>query len=433
MKRMLKALADPPVATNAPVADEVKHTTCYMCACRCGIKVSLRDGTIRYIEGNRRHPVNRGVLCAKGSAGIMQHCSPARLSKPLLRTGPRGSGEFREIEWDEAIGIAVRWLSAIRSSNPNKLALFTGRDPSQALTGWWAMQFGTANYAAHGGFCSVNMAAGGLYTIGGSFWEFGEPDWDHTKYFMWRAFSQWRSSWLSREGVAAVITYVPSVSFGIGWILFRRSSELWPTLGFLTCVGAIATVGCTGYIYRSLKPIPAWCNGLVVPSYLSLSAMTGVLWLAALSNVFGYQLRWLDNVVILTISLALLLKLSYWRFIDGSHSNSTPESATGLGSLGKIRLLEAPHTSENYLLKEMGFRIARKHSQKLRMISVCLGFALPFALVLTTCFASGVFVPICWLLAASTAMIGVLVERWLFFAEAKHTVTLYYGRELGRS
>jgi len=175
---------DPPVATQAPVADEVKYTTCYMCACRCGIKVSLRDGKIRYIEGNRDHPVNRGVLCGKGSAGIMQHYSPARLRKPLLRTGARGSGEFREIEWDEALSIATGWLGAIRAKDPKKLAFFTGRDQSQALTGWWAQQFGTLNYAAHGGFCSVNMAAGGLYTIGGAFWEFGEPDWENTRYFM---------------------------------------------------------------------------------------------------------------------------------------------------------------------------------------------------------------------------------------------------------
>jgi len=175
---------DPKVATNAPVADEVKYTTCYMCACRCGIKVSLRNGAIRYIEGNKNHPVNKGVLCAKGSAGIMQHYSPARLRKPLLRTGERGSGEFREIEWEEAMSIATEWLGNIRRTDPKKLAFFTGRDQSQALTGWWATQFGTLNYAAHGGFCSVNMAAGGLYTIGGSFWEFGEPDWDRTKYFM---------------------------------------------------------------------------------------------------------------------------------------------------------------------------------------------------------------------------------------------------------
>ncbi|BAV49931.1 DMSO reductase subunit A [Mesorhizobium loti] len=155
-----------------------------MCACRCGIDVHIKDGKVRYINGNRDHPVNRGVICGKGSSGIMQHYSPARLKKPLLRSGPRGSGAFREIEWEEAFSIATERLSAIRRTDPKKLAFFTGRDQSQSLTGWWASQFGTPNFAAHGGFCSVNMAAGGLYTIGGSFWEFGEPDWDNTRYFM---------------------------------------------------------------------------------------------------------------------------------------------------------------------------------------------------------------------------------------------------------
>jgi len=174
----------PYVNTSPDVADEFKYTTCYMCACRCGIKVYLQDGSIRYIQGNRDHPVNKGVLCAKGSAGIMTQNSPAKLTKPLKRVGPRGSGEFEEIEWEEAMEIASGWLSRIRATDPKKLAFFTGRDQSQALTGWWASQFGTPNYSAHGGFCSVNMAAAGLYSIGGSFWEFGEPDWEHTKYLM---------------------------------------------------------------------------------------------------------------------------------------------------------------------------------------------------------------------------------------------------------
>ena len=169
---------------SPPVSDEVKSTTCYMCACRCGIKVHLTDGRIRYIEGNPEHPVNRGVLCAKGAAGIMQHYAPARLTKPLKRIGERGECEFEEIEWDEALATATEWLGRIREADPTKLAFFTGRDQSQALTGWWASQFGTPNYAAHGGFCSVNMAAAGFYTIGGSFWEFGEPDWERTRYFM---------------------------------------------------------------------------------------------------------------------------------------------------------------------------------------------------------------------------------------------------------
>ncbi|MGB0134911.1 molybdopterin oxidoreductase family protein [Dokdonella sp.] len=169
---------------DRPTGDEVKTTTCYMCACRCGIRVHLKDGRVRYIDGNPRHPVNRGVICAKGSAGIKQHYSPARLSRPLLRVGERGAGEFREIEWEEALALAATWLGDIRKRNPDELAFFTGRDQSQALTGWWAQQFGTINYAAHGGFCSVNMAAAGMYTFGGSFWEFGEPDWDLTRYLM---------------------------------------------------------------------------------------------------------------------------------------------------------------------------------------------------------------------------------------------------------
>jgi len=172
------------VDTSPKVSDEVKTTTCYMCACRCGIKVHLKDGRVRYIEGNRDHPVNKGVLCGKGSAGIMTQYSPARLRKPLKRVGERGTGEFVEIEWEEALRLATQWLSELRWRDPKKLAFFTGRDQSQALTGFWAKEFGTPNYAAHGGFCSVNMAAAGLYSVGGSFWEFGEPDWEHTRYFV---------------------------------------------------------------------------------------------------------------------------------------------------------------------------------------------------------------------------------------------------------
>jgi anaerobic selenocysteine-containing dehydrogenase len=177
-------MTEPAVNTSPKTWDEVKTTTCYMCACRCGIRVHLKDGRVTYIDGNPVHPVNKGVICGKGAAGIMQHYSPARLSKPLMRVGERGSGEFREIEWEEALSTAAGWLSEVRAKDPKKLAFFTGRDQSQGLTGWWAAQFGTPNYAAHGGFCSVNMAAAGLYTFGGSFWEFGEPDWKHTKYFM---------------------------------------------------------------------------------------------------------------------------------------------------------------------------------------------------------------------------------------------------------
>ena len=176
--------SQPMVETSPAVSDEIRKTTCYMCACRCGINVHLKDGKVAYIEGNRDHPVNKGVLCAKGASGIMQVTAPSRLRKPLRRSGPRGSGEFEEISWEEALKTAVSWLEPIRKTAPEKLAFFTGRDQSQSFTSFWAQNFGTPNYAAHGGFCSVNMAAGGIYTIGGAFWEFGQPDWDRTKLFM---------------------------------------------------------------------------------------------------------------------------------------------------------------------------------------------------------------------------------------------------------
>lgn len=174
-----------PINKEAP-ATEIKKTTCYMCACRCGIRAHLRDGKLVYIDGNPEHPLNQGVICAKGSSGIMKQNSPARITQPLLRKAgsERGNGEFEPISWEKAFDILTERLAKIRTTDPKKFALFTGRDQMQALTGLFARQFGTPNYAAHGGFCSVNMAAGMIYTIGGSFWEFGGPDLDQAKLFV---------------------------------------------------------------------------------------------------------------------------------------------------------------------------------------------------------------------------------------------------------
>jgi anaerobic selenocysteine-containing dehydrogenase len=172
--------------TSTQPVREVKKTTCYMCACRCGIRVHLVDGQVRYIDGNPEHPLNQGVICAKGSSGIMKQYSPARLTRPLLRKpgAERGSAEFEPIGWEQAFALLTERLAKIRATDPKKFALFTGRDQMQALTGLFARQFGTPNYAAHGGFCSVNMAAGMIYTIGGSFWEFGGPDLQRAKLFV---------------------------------------------------------------------------------------------------------------------------------------------------------------------------------------------------------------------------------------------------------
>ncbi|TXH98988.1 MAG: formate dehydrogenase, partial [Pseudorhodobacter sp.] len=178
-------MTQPKLNLSPKVSDEIRKTTCYMCACRCGINVHMTSGKVSYIEGNRDHPINKGVLCAKGASGIMQVTAPSRLRAPLRRVGPRGSGAFEEISWDEALELAVSWMKPLRDTAPERFAFFTGRDQSQSLTGWWAQMFGTPNYAAHGGFCSVNMAAaGGIYTIGGAFWEFGQPDWERTKLFV---------------------------------------------------------------------------------------------------------------------------------------------------------------------------------------------------------------------------------------------------------
>lgn len=162
------------------------HTTCYMCACRCGLEVTVENDRIRFIKGVAEHPVNKGVWCAKGGAGIMTQYSPARLTTPLMREpgSERGEGRLVPVDWDTALNQVAQWLGEIRATDPRRLAYFTGRDQMQAFNGYWAQQFGTPNWAAHGGFCSVNMAAGGMYSIGGSMWEFGWPDLDRARWFM---------------------------------------------------------------------------------------------------------------------------------------------------------------------------------------------------------------------------------------------------------
>lgn len=270
---------------------------------------------------------------------------------------------------------------------------------------------------------AIAMGAVGVGLISSTF-HLGHPE------RAWRAFSQWRSSWLSREGVVSVLTFVPGLVFAAGWILLGRSDGLWAASGILMSICAVIAVICTAGIYFSLKPIPAWHNNWVLPNYLALSAMSGILLLTALESIFGYATRAMYLSTLLFIAVAFGLKLAYWHFIDTMTAVSTPETATGLGQLGTVRLFEAPHTSENYLMKEMGFRIARKHARKLRMISGLFGFILPFALTLLVTASGGAIAVIACTLAVCAAFIGLLTERWLFFAEAKHAVTLYYGRRL---
>ncbi|MBV9734516.1 MAG: dimethyl sulfoxide reductase anchor subunit [Acidisphaera sp.] len=243
----------------------------------------------------------------------------------------------------------------------------------------------------------------------------------------WRAFSQWRSSWLSREGVASVLTYIPAGLFGLAWLIAGRPGPPALACGLATAAMAVLTVCCTGMIYASLRPIRQWHNGYVLPLYLLLSLFSGAVCLAAPAGLAGRGVGVLAVLAVLSGAAALALKLLYWRYIDTAAPISTPESATGLGPIGRVRSLEWPHTEENYLLREMGFRIARKHAARLRAIALLATFALPLLLgiigvVLPEAMPPGV------VLAAFCALAGLFIERWLFFAEATHTVTLYYGR-----
>lgn len=246
----------------------------------------------------------------------------------------------------------------------------------------------------------------------------------------WRALSQWRSSWLSREGLAAILTYVPAGLQALIWVVLGRNDGAAAGLGIASAVLALLTVYCTAMIYTSLKAVPAWHNGLTVVGYLVLAAMTGSVLLYALMLLFGLPATATFGVLALALTgLGLVVKVAYWRSLASRAAVSTAESATGLGDLGKVGLLEAPHTVENYLMQEMGFQIARKHAAKLRNIAIALGFVVPFAAVAAAIFAADMASLWLVVLAVVAGGIGIATERWLFFAEAKHVVTLYYGND----
>ncbi len=241
----------------------------------------------------------------------------------------------------------------------------------------------------------------------------------------WRAFSQWRTSWLSREGVFSVLTFVPAAIFAIGWFFFGQTGGVIGLCGILAAGLAAATIFCTGMIYASLKPIHQWHNRWVVPNYLLLGLMAGLLLLDLLVR-FWAQPVGIPLLTLVVIALAWWFKEGYWRFIDTSGHPSTIASATGLGRRGRVRMLEPPNTEENYLLKEMGFRVARKHRVRLRLIARLAAFAVPMLATLAALLAASALAAA---VAVVSAALGLVVERWLFFAEAKHTVVLYYGAD----
>ena len=241
----------------------------------------------------------------------------------------------------------------------------------------------------------------------------------------WMAVREWRSSWLAREGVLALVTYAPAGLFGIGWVFLSDTSGIWAVFGLLAALGAVVTIACTAMIYASIRAIPRWHTPIVPPVYLVLGLMTGAFALDAILRVFGEARPVITIVAIAAAVMGAGLKLVYWRRIDGAAPIATAASATGL--TGTVRLLEAPHTSPNYLQQEMGYRVARKHAARLRAIALAMGFVAPAVLALLVLFAGGWIAAGLAVVAALLAYLGVLIERWLFFAEAQHAVTLYYG------
>lgn len=243
----------------------------------------------------------------------------------------------------------------------------------------------------------------------------------------WRAFSQWRTSWLSREGVMAVATYVPAGLLGIGWAFLGSARGLFAVMAVLTVVCALLTLYTTGMIYASLRAIRQWHQSLTAPIYVVLGLASGAVLLNLLLALFGKTGRWSIWLAVVCVVAAAALKWLYWLRIDGEAREYTVGAATGLGSLGKVRPLEPPHTQPNFIMREMGYRIARKHARRLRKLALLLAFALPIALLLLSQMP-GAQTPAA-LLATLSMTVGLLVERWLFFAEAEHVSMLYYGAD----
>lgn len=262
----------------------------------------------------------------------------------------------------------------------------------------------------------------GLVSVGllSSTYHLGHPE------RAWRAFSQWRSSWLSREGVVAVVGYLPACVLGWMWLVEGERGQLGAVSGLALSLMSLMTIFCTAMIYRSLATIPQWHNPLTVSCYLTFGIMTGALLLNAVLFVFGDGFSLISLLAVVFCIAGLLVKVLYWRYIDSHQSMSSTGTATGLKELGHVIPFENPHSSDNYLMKEMGFSLARKHVAKLRRIALFSGFVVPLILSGGALMLSPGLAGLAVVLAALSALVGIVVERWLFFAEAKHVVTYYY-------
>ncbi len=264
------------------------------------------------------------------------------------------------------------------------------------VTGWVAFVFFAIAYA---------LAVGGLMA---STFHLGHPE------RAMKAFTQWRSSWLSREGWCAVIALIVMGFYAIGAVFL---GQRWGALGLLGALFSLATVFTTSMIYTQLKTIPRWNLKLTPAMFLSFSLAGGAL------------LAGQTSIAIPLLLIAALVQILYWHQGDSALANSGTNlgTATGLGTRGTVRAFEPPHTGTNYLLREFVHVVGRKHAQKLRMIAFALGFVLPLLLLILP--VGGLALKHLFaLLAVISHLAGVATSRWLFFAQAEHVVGLYYGK-----
>ena len=225
-----------------------------------------------------------------------------------------------------------------------------------------------------------------------------------------KAFKQWRSSWLSREGIASVAALLVMALYGAGLVFFE--TRLAP-LGIIGAALSLFTVFTTSMIYTQIKTVPRWHNPTTPAMFLSICLAGGAL------------LAGQVTLAAPLMALAGVAQLAHWAIGDQAlaASGTTLATATGLGARGDVRAFEPPHTGTNYLLKEFVYVVARKHALKLRVIAMLLMVVLPLLVLMVLPFnhmLAG--------LAVISHLIGVFAARWLFFAEAEHVVGLYYGK-----
>ena len=260
-----------------------------------------------------------------------------------------------------------------------------------ATTGFNAFIFFTIAYL---------LAVGGLIS---STFHLGHPE------RALKAFSQWRSSWLSREAWCAVAALVLMAIYGAGLVFF---GQRWTIIGLLGALASLSTVFTTSMIYGQLKTIPRWNSPLTPANFISLCIAGGALMAGQ------------TTAAIILLAIAGAIQVATWLRGDTAFADSgtTMATATGLGNIGAVRAFEPPHTGTNYLLREFVHVIGRKHAQKLRIIAIVLMAVLPILFLLVP------FNHFMALFAVVAHIGGVLTARWLFFAEAEHVVGLYYGK-----